>query len=100
VVSTSATSGYANIYVYGITSGKTYYITFHSKATVGTTQSINLINATPSLGFPSLSDTTWTKREYTVIATSTSIRFLIYSTRSGNIGDTLLIDNFSVLELD
>ena len=87
-------------YFFNATDGLTYKISFWSKAGVGTTQKVSIGGFTTTVNLEDISDTVWTYREYTLVSSGTgSKNIFLYATRFGATGDTLYIDELSILEL-
>ena len=77
----------------------TFDVSFDSKQTVGTVALFYVTGATPNgvLEIP----LTWGSHSFSITATSTNVQLRFFPARdsgAGNIGDTVLVDNFSVVK--
>jgi hypothetical protein len=87
-------------FYYPVVSGASYTISFWAKSPIGTAQKFSITNATPAISLVNISALTWTFFTYTVESTITGWgQLYFYPSRFGAIGDTLLIDGLSILEL-
>lgn len=96
-------NGHKFHFSFNVTSGNTYTFTCNAQQTIGTTGIIHTTGGTSLVtgepNFAPISESGWNPETFVMTATgSGEVEISFYSANGGSIGDTIFVDNISVIE--